>query len=326
MPGLGLGTLEVLALQLEVVQLLAELDDLLALLGHFLAGKGDGVVGLAALREGSLVGFQRLTQRGQLRLMPRRQAVGELRHLAAAHRETLEHRLGDFSATTIGDIGGNVGKRRIARFAHAIQGPDDGLVLLETAFVEGRQGFHRIRQRAENRHRPLGFGRHPLPGRERSLVAGAHGVQGVLIQGDLFGLLLQHPHVDRVLVAGQGFLVQLPVGVQSHLGVFRDAIVALRHHVLQSDDAQLGQGIVELGDPGHPATALHQRADTAPADDGQQAGQQQNQPKPQTQLLRHLQIAKPLTHTYLQQRSLLDVSRDAGGLFLLKPDVVTEKP
>src|SRR5690606_18339833 len=127
-------------------------------------------------------------------------------------------------------------------------------------------------------------------------VALAHVVQRAPEQLVVASLLLEHRHVDRILegVEQLGLLGQVDFQRLVHAGA--GGCVAVGQHELQARDAQVRQVVVELCDLRHPAPALDDAAETAPAYPGQDEREGQDNAEAQDELAAYADTAKPVMH------------------------------
>ncbi len=186
--------------------------------------------------------------------------------------------------------------QQVLRVLHLFLDLGDGAVLLEAMLVVLGQLRASRTGLGGKFVEPGGTFADGLAGAVGLGVALAHVVQRASEQLVVAGLLLEHRHIDRVLegVEQLGLLGQVDFQRLVHAGA--GGCVAVGQHELQARDAQVRQVVVELGDLRHPATALDDAAETAPADPGQDEREGQDNAEAQDELAAYADIAKPVIH------------------------------
>ncbi|MNX83571.1 hypothetical protein D3C86_1153420 [compost metagenome] len=285
-----LGAFGVTAVELDLIQLIALGHDGGALVGHFLARLhrviAGGLVGLQGAAVVAQRGFQ-LTQG----VLP---GVGEM-HVQRFQAGDGGVQLADGFLLGLGIGTGGVAAHFVARQQERFLGSRYGLELFET-LVAQRHLLHAGIDVIDQRVGGFGVGTHGVAGAVAGAIGAAHLAQGRPVGVDDGALLAQQLEVFRALELRQQGLLLGREGVEGGLHVLRGGFVAVGQHVLQANHAQLGQAGVELGDVAHPVAAVDQPAQAGPAGQGQDAGQCQDQAKPQAQFQVHADVAEPAIH------------------------------
>ncbi|MNK93968.1 hypothetical protein D3C87_1141540 [compost metagenome] len=224
--------------------------------------------------------------------------------------------LGNSFLLGLGVGGGGIATHFVASQQERFLGGGDGLELFE-ALIAQRHLLYAGVDVIDQRVGRFGVGGHDVAGAVAGAVGTAHFVQGRLVGIDDGALLLEQLEVFRALEFHQQRLLLSRKRFEGGLHILRGGFVAVGQHVLQAYHAKFGQAGVELGDVAHPVAAVDQPAQAGPAGQGQDAGQCQDQAKPQAQFQVHADIAEPAIHQNSSRNVVLLDRRLAGRLLFL---------